>query len=225
MQILFCTHLYVPTNVYHDWENRSRKEGLMKKQKWCTTGDKYPEAWTRIFMKTSCNWLKTTLKRDAGSNLNNCQCWQEVKGILLSVSGRPRLIYWTHRFDDLALISPRFSSLATFGLLFVVTFNCHKQEAELIHTLVCRADYTAFGLVNNFYFFLKQLSQRQQSHWHLLVTEEPKVSSWLQRLCKGKHLLLACVIIFSALLKTDALYVINKVENIKFIFIILLFYF
>lgn len=149
MQILFCTHIYVPTNVYHDWENRSRKEGLMKKQKWCTTGDKYPEAWTRIFMKTLCNWLKTTLKRDAGSNLNNCQCWQEVKGILLSVSGRPRLIYWTHRFDGLALISPRFSSLATFGLLFVVTFNCHKQETELIHTLVCRADYTAFGLVKN----------------------------------------------------------------------------
>lgn len=163
MQILFCTHLYVPTNVYHDWENRSRKEGLMKKQKWCTTGDKYPEAWTRIFMKTLCNWLKTTLKRDAGSNLNNCQCWQEVKGILLSVSGRPRLIYWTHRFDDLALISPRFSSLATFGLLFVVTFNCHKQEAELIHTLVCRADYTAFGLVNNFYFFKTTFSETAKS--------------------------------------------------------------
>lgn len=157
MQIFFCTHLYVPNNVYHDWENRSRKEGLMKKQKWCTTGDKYPEAWTRIFMKTLCNWLKTTLKRDAGSNLNNCQCWQEVKGILLSVSGRPRLIYWTHRFDGLTLISPRFSSLATFGLLFVVTFNCHKQEAELIHTLVCRADYTAFGLVNNLFFiYLKK---------------------------------------------------------------------
>lgn len=163
MQILFCTHLYVPTNVYHDWENRSRKEGLMKKQKWCTTGDKYPEAWTRIFMKTLCNWLKTTLKRDAGSNLNNCQCWQEVKGILLSVSGRPRLIYWTHRFDDLALISPRFSSLATFGLLFVVTFNYHKQEAELIHTLVCRADYTAFGLVNNFYFFKTTFSETAKS--------------------------------------------------------------
>lgn len=177
-----CKYSFVHT--YHDWENRSRKEGWMKKQKWCTTGDKYPEAWTRIFMKTLCNWLKTTFKRDAGSNLNNCQCWQEVKGILLSVSGRPRLIYWTHCFDGLALISPRFSSLATFGLLFVVTFNCHKQEAELIHTLVCRADYTAFGLVIFFFFFKNNFLRDSK----VIGTYWWQNKWWLQRLCKGKHL-------------------------------------
>lgn len=154
-----CQLMYITTEKTEAekrvwWKNRSDAQQGINTQK-LELG--------RIFMKTLCNWLKTTLKRDAGSNLNNCQCWQEVKGILLSVSGRPRLIYWTHRFDDLALISPRFSSLATFGLLFVVTFNCHKQEAELIHTLVCRADYTAFGLVNNFYFFKTTFSETAKS--------------------------------------------------------------
>lgn len=66
--------------------------------------------------------------------------------MLLSVSGRPRLIYWTHPFDASALISLPLSSFATFGLLFVVTFNCHKHKAELIYNLVCGVDYTAFGL-------------------------------------------------------------------------------
>lgn len=148
-----CKYFFVHTYMYQLVYITTEKTEAGKRVWWKNRSDAQQGINTQklelgsLWKHYVIDW-KTTLKRDAGSNLNNCQCWQEVKGILLSVSGRPRLIYWTHRFDGLALISPHFSSLATFGLLFVVTFNCHKQGGELIHTLVCRADYTAFGLVN-----------------------------------------------------------------------------
>jgi len=44
------------------------------------------------------------------------------------------------------LISLPLGSLPTFSLLFVVTFNCCKQEAELMHILFCTVDHIAFGL-------------------------------------------------------------------------------